>query len=178
MEASLKIIKKMAEFLTFLSAIILALMLFMCNFDSIGRYFFNLPLPGNLEMNEALIVIVIFLPLAYCQMTKGHIHLSVVTERLSGGVQRVFSIISSVFVLVYLSLLMINTFKSALYSFNTSEISNGAVGFPIYPAKTAIFVGAALFLCYVVVNWISILANKRIEKQKTIEEQKMQNTTM
>ena len=56
---------------------------------AIGRYLFNLPVPGLVELSSFMLVVVIFLTGAYTQVVKGHISIGLVIDRLSERTQAI-----------------------------------------------------------------------------------------
>jgi TRAP-type C4-dicarboxylate transport system permease small subunit len=75
-----------------------ALFLMMCLVaaDVIGRYVFNNPIKGALEIDELMMVVVVFLAMAYCTMNKGHIIVELLLYRLSKRNQAILNSFSSV----------------------------------------------------------------------------------
>lgn len=57
--------------------------------DVIGRYIFNHPIKGSTDMNELLLVIIAFAPMAYTQVMKEHVHVTLVVDRFSPGARAV-----------------------------------------------------------------------------------------
>ena len=67
----------------------LALMMCVTVADVIGRYIFNSPILGIVEISEFMMVIVVFLAAAYTQIMKGHVRVELLVFRLQEGIQAV-----------------------------------------------------------------------------------------
>lgn len=52
-----------------------------------GRYLFNKPVLGVIEMSSFMLIMVIFLTGAYTQVVQGHIRVGVLVDRLPGKIQ-------------------------------------------------------------------------------------------
>src|SRR4030067_1641808 len=59
--------------------------LYMCMMflDVLLRYFFNQPIPFTIDISSMLIVAFVFLGLGYVQLDKLHLHIDLITARLS-----------------------------------------------------------------------------------------------
>lgn len=60
-----------------ISAIVIFIMMFYITADVLGRDIFSRPIPGTYEVSEMLMVLVVFLGLAYTQAMGGHIRTEV-----------------------------------------------------------------------------------------------------
>ena len=67
--------------LWFSVAALIAIMCITC-VSVIGRYFFNSPIPDDLVMNEFLMVVVAFLPLAAVQASREHVFVTIFSDWL------------------------------------------------------------------------------------------------
>lgn len=152
MNALIEAVKKVSFFVASVAAILLGIMLFLNNGDSLGRYFLNMPIKGTLEFSEIVIVVLIFLPLAYCEMTKGHIKLTLITDKLSEGKKRILNYFNTVVACIYVALLFWFSLKMAIQAFVDKEFSNGSIAFPLFPGKLAVAIGALLLLFFLIIK--------------------------
>ncbi len=135
------------RFLTFLNAIsgyILFFMMLLITVDVTGRYVFSSPIPGTLEFTEFLIVFVVFFSLAYVQLTKRHICVELVTQRLPRRVGDGLAVVVLVIAAVFFLLMGWQSWFAGVSSFEYREASDGLVQIPVYPPKLAIPFGAVL----------------------------------
>lgn len=90
------------EYIIWAPMVVATVILVLINYNILGRYIFKAPLLGTQEITELAIVIVVFLVVAYTEVRRAHVRVTVLVERFPRGVQIViFSImelISAVFV--------------------------------------------------------------------------------
>lgn len=69
-------------------ALVLAAMMVMTFADVVGRYAFNRPIVGIVEMTEMCMGLIVFLGLTFTTRAGGHIAVDIVTSRLPAGWRR------------------------------------------------------------------------------------------
>lgn len=137
----------MTRFMTFLNEIsgyVLFFMMLLITVDVTGRYVFSSPIPGTLEFTEFLIVFVVFFSLAYVQLTKRHICVELVTQRLPRRVGDGLAVIVLLIAAVFFVMMAWQSWFAGLSALEYREASDGLVQIPVYPPKLAIPFGAAL----------------------------------
>ncbi len=94
-------LEKTTRLLNGAGAYISLLMVILVTLHVMSRTFFNKPLVGTVELEEIMIVILVFCGIAYTQVTRNHISVDFVTARLSEPIQKglevATSLISSLF---------------------------------------------------------------------------------
>lgn len=133
--------------------------------DVISTALLHQPIPGVYEATEALMVLVIFLSLGYLQLGNGNIAVDILTSHLRGTARVVQVAAAEILAVVFFSLLAWQAWVMAVESWSIDEYSAGLVRFPLYPAKFALALGAALTVCCCLVRLIYIreLAHQRSE---------------
>ena len=135
------------RFLTFLNEIsgyLLFFMMLLITVDVTGRYVFSSPIPGTLEFTEFLIVFVVFFSMAYVQLTKRHICVELVTQRLPRRTADGLAVVVYLIAALFFVLMCWQSWHSGLSAWEYREASDGLVQIPVYPPKLAIPFGAAL----------------------------------
>lgn len=135
------------RFITFLnetSGYVLFFMMLLITVDVTGRYVFSSPIPGTLEFTEFLIVFVVFFSMAYVQLTKRHICVELLTQRLPRRVADGLAVVVLVIAAVFFVLMCWQSWHAGVSSLEYREASDGLVQIPVYPPKLAIPFGAAL----------------------------------
>ena len=128
---------------------VLALMMLLTVSDVLMRYFFRRPLSGTTELTEVMMVVVVFLALAWSAVTRGHLKVDLVVSRFSPRVQ---AVVDSVTLLVGLGMLVIITWRSFIESMSVQATSS-LLKFPMYPFHWLLTLGFAM-LSLVVVSLI------------------------
>ena len=77
-----KVILKISSIMAIISALLLGVMMLNTVADVVGRYFFNSPIKGTYELIGMMLVIAGSFGLGYCQLNKGHIRITVISDLL------------------------------------------------------------------------------------------------
>ena len=109
--------------------VVLALMMLHITVDVVLRYFFNRPIKGSYEVVEFMLVLLVYLGLAYTQTKKGHVSVTLFTAKLSLGQ---VSVIRSATYLLCLAIFGIISWRCALQAENlrASETASGVLFIP------------------------------------------------
>ena len=92
---------------------ILGLLMVLTVANVILRDFFDKPIMGTPELSEFMMVLVIFLALAWCAITRKHVKVELVVNRFSPRIQAIFNGIT---LLLTLGIFVIITWQSFLES--------------------------------------------------------------
>jgi TRAP-type C4-dicarboxylate transport system permease small subunit len=120
------------------------LMMLIGGIDVISTKYLSQPVPGAYEITETLMVATVFLALAMSQREKRQIRVELITEKLSLGKRLFFDAVAEVLSLCMYAVIAWFGFQAAWESVQIGEFSSGIVKLPIWPAKIALAVGAAL----------------------------------
>ena len=129
-----------------------ALMSLSTTFDVLKRWFTGWPIGGVMQLNECLMVVLVFLGIPIAQYYRRHIRIAFVVSRLKPTSIVLSDMISCILGVICLLLLGIMTTKEAIYSFSISEYRVGDVRLPIYWAKALIPLGAFATLGQLLLN--------------------------
>jgi TRAP-type C4-dicarboxylate transport system permease small subunit len=110
----------------------------------IGRYLFNHPVTGTLEITESLLVVIIFLSLAMTQYDGGHIRVTILTRRLPRRVARAATVFAMACGAAFFTWCAYAAWRFAMQSWSFNEHEWGTVVFPLYPMKFIVFAGIAM----------------------------------
>ena len=89
-----RVVRRITEVMVIISAIMLFIMMLISTSDVIGRYFFLRPIEGAWELVSMSFVISGAMAIGYTQLTKGHVQINLVTDRLTPKGQAVVFIFS------------------------------------------------------------------------------------
>ena len=92
---------------------VLGLLMLLTVANVILRDFFNKPIMGTPELSEFMMVLVVFLALAWCAITRKHVKVELVVNRFSPRIQAIFNGIT---LLLTLGIFVIITWQSVLES--------------------------------------------------------------
>jgi len=114
--------------------------------DSVGRFFFNKPLYGTLELNMLLMSAIVFLSLAWTQSQRGHVRVEIFVSKTSPNSQGILNIICWALGFIFFLAITIGGTAEAINSVMIGENLWGVKKFPLWPGKILAAFGAAL-LC-------------------------------
>jgi len=124
---------------------IIALM-FLVTCDVGGRYLFNHPLPGQMEITEMLMVMAVFSGMAYTQRVHGHVRMDLFcTKVLKGRVYHGNEFFTTVLSLLIYAVITVYSFTHAVKALQGGSVSI-YLGIPMWPAWLFVPIGSFL-LC-------------------------------
>lgn len=164
------IVKLSATGSAWLVAGLLAIILFLVSMDSIGRYFLGSPIPGTLELSESVIVMIIFLTAAYCEMTSKHIRVTFILNMLPRKARRVLTGATSILSIGYFAVLCWQSWKIAWYALSIKETSWGSYPIPLYPAKFSVAIGSGIMCAYLILSLFPSLSSDGPEEPEGSRE--------
>jgi TRAP-type C4-dicarboxylate transport system permease small subunit len=109
-----------------------------------GRYLFNAPVTGTLEITESLLVITILMALALTQFHDGHIRVTILTRRMPPMLARLASILALILASAFFAWCSYASWEFAYQSYTVNEAEWGSITFPLYPIKFVVFFGIVL----------------------------------
>lgn len=135
---------------------ILAVMMFLLAADVIGRYFFNRPVLGSIEITEFMMATMVFLGLAYTQMHKGHINVDVLIGRLSPRAQ---AVLSSITTFATLGVFALISWRCVVHAglLKVGQYISPTWYIPLYPFLYVAAAGAAVICLVLLVDFINSL---------------------
>ncbi len=128
--------------LTVIASSVIAFMCVSSLADAVGRSLRH-PIFGLFELNELLLVAVVFFGLGAAQWTGSHIAVDVVSRSLPRRVRLVFETVTLALAFMITTVLAYGTTLQALRSWAIREYAAGAASFPLYWSKTVIPIGCA-----------------------------------
>lgn len=148
-------------------AVIFVMMIYITA-DVAGRYLFSKPIPGTFEINQMLMVFVVFFGFAYTQASGSNIRAEMVVRLFPPRVRLTIEIFSHlVFLSIFLFLLVAST-SQAIASWKEREFVTGLINIPRYPARWAVAAGAFLLclqLVFDIVDRLLMLGSPREEEE-------------
>jgi TRAP-type C4-dicarboxylate transport system permease small subunit len=119
----------------------IAVMMFSTTVDATARYFLNSPIAGIFELNEVILVICVFLGLAWTQIERGHIRVTAILERVSQKTACRLSLFAWLVCFVFVFILGWQSAVGAIESVRIREFRWGTVQMPIWWVKCLVPVG-------------------------------------
>lgn len=150
-------LKHLVVAMAIVSAGLVFSMMLLVAFNVLGRYFFNHPVTGTIELTMLLMVGIIFLGYAYAQRRRMHIRVTLFTSRLGAKGQLISDILYFSVTAVFFSILAWRTTIAAIDSWQIREILQGVLPLPVYPAKTLIPIASVMAVLQSVADLVGVL---------------------
>lgn len=136
-----------------LGAFVLALMGIWIFCDAMGRYVFNCPIPGTLEISEEIfMILVVFFSMSACQKEDGHVKVELfrryIPHKILVIVDRIMDVVIGFYVIivVYTGLIQFNT------ALALNSTSRGILAYPLAPVYMLLAFGMAVLFVRIVME--------------------------
>jgi TRAP-type C4-dicarboxylate transport system permease small subunit len=137
--------------LSILSGFATLLIIIVVCVDVAGRFFFNAPLHGGVEVSELLMVVLVFFGLAAAQQQRQNYSIELLTRHLPDWAQKLLELLGYATCLAIVLLLAWPSSKQAMMSYERGEAGFGIMPFPLWPARILLAIGlwllAVQFAC-------------------------------
>ena len=134
------------DWLNLASVFIIMFLMFFATTEIVGRYLFNSPVPGHVEIVELIMAGVVFFGIAYTERVGGHVRMELfVTRVLKGRAYHTAEAITAALSLFVYIFILIYTFKASVFAFQIGD-NTAYLYWPTWPSKFAVPLGS-LFLC-------------------------------
>jgi len=140
------VLSKIEDYLNLASVFIIMFLMFFATTEIIGRYIFNSPVPGHVEIVELIMVGIVFFGIAYTQRVDGHVRMELfVTRVLKGRSYHIAEALTNILSLFVYVFILVYTFKATLFAYQIGD-NTSYLYWPTWPSKLAVPLGC-LFLC-------------------------------
>jgi len=134
------------DWLNLASVFIIMFLMFFATTEIVGRYIFNSPVPGHVEIVELIMAGVVFFGIAYTERVGGHVRMELfVTRVLKGRAYHIAEAVTCILSLFVYIFILIYTFKASLFAYQVGD-NTAYLYWPTWPSKFAIPLGS-FFLC-------------------------------
>ena len=140
----------------------LMLLMLLITADVFLRAFFRRPILGTNELSEFMMIIVVYLAMAYTQHTKSHVSVDLVISRFPQRVQDVVDTCIYLLSLFICSLITWRAFADINRLISINRVSD-VLNVPVVPFQTVMAVGFFLFSLVLLLDFIHTL-RKAIKK--------------
>ena len=139
-------IRHIEDWLNLASVFIIMFLMFFATTEIVGRYLFNSPVPGHVEIVELIMAGVVFFGIAYTERVGGHVRMELfVTRVLKGRSYHIAEALTAALYLFVYVFILIYTFKASVFAFQIGD-NTAYLYWPTWPSKFAVPLGS-FFLC-------------------------------
>lgn len=131
---------------------------FIITYEIIMRGLFHSPTSWVMEISTYLIIAAGFLGMAYTLRTRGHIHVDILTSRLSRGTQRILEIITTFIAIFLLYVCMTESVDYVTMSYEMNNLSPTILRVPLFIPQSFMVIGFfLLFLELIRQLWADLI---------------------
>jgi TRAP-type C4-dicarboxylate transport system permease small subunit len=153
-------IKRTSNILVYVCMGMLLVMMFLGTADVVGRYLFNKPILGTVEIFEILLPGIVLLGLAYTQLVKAHVRVELFYSRFRPKRQAVVGLAITLWTIILFAIIAWRgTVLAISYWRYERMISNIQV--PMYLVQLLVPLGALAIILVLVVDVLHFLAEMR-----------------
>ena len=156
-----QILRQTELLLTYLSAVIILLLMVYVLLEVLMRYAFNSPLPGHLEGAELLLPMIVFFAISYTQARNGHVGMSLVVEALPIRLQRFINIFTLGLSILTCAVLAYFGAKQAYFAYEINDVTMTPPYWPIWPSASIVPLGYGLLALRMSLQILQQIAPKR-----------------
>jgi TRAP-type C4-dicarboxylate transport system permease small subunit len=151
-----RFIRKPARIFGIIGMVTLIPMMLLTTVDVILRTLFSRPILGAHEISGFMMVILVFMSLAYTLIKNGHTVIDLVTERLPAGVRAVMITTGYLFSTLIFALI---TWQSAIFAFEKwrQGAKVATIALQIYPFVFVVALGCGLMCLALLASFLSSL---------------------
>lgn len=153
----LSAIETMTKWFYLFSAICLIALFAIMTIDVLGRFLFNKPLVGTMDVGTYLLAALIFLGLGYAQVTGRHVKLDILTKKFPDKLRRALNASLLVLSLAFFAMM---TRQTAIVAYSEWKrkllFSASAVNLPIWVISFAASLGCIMLAIALIVSIIRL----------------------
>jgi TRAP-type C4-dicarboxylate transport system permease small subunit len=163
MKKIMSVIDHLSLYAVAIAGLSLVLMLIVETLNVLGRELY-VPLPCALEASESLLVLSVFLAVAYVALNWGHTNVIILTMRLPQKAQKLLDAFAHFFAFVVYGILTAGAWMEAFKQTALLEMRIGVFRFPIWPFRILFAVGLTLLVLQSLSNTIKCLSQAKASK--------------
>ncbi len=139
-------------------ALVLAVMMLMTFADVIGRYAFNRPIVGTVDMTELYMGLIVYLGIGYVTYRRGHISVDIAISRLAPRARRFFDLFAQLVCTTLAALISWQLWVIAAETVANNDLTR-VWELPIYPVVYAMAAASVLMVVAFLLQVLGTLAS-------------------
>lgn len=130
---------------TVFSGLLILVVTALGTIDVVGRYFFDQPLQGQVEISRVLMTYMVFMGLAEAQRQGAHVRIELLDQYMPPAVRSSSGIVLTALAIATMAIVTYATWLMFWSSWRTGETMIAAIVIPVWPAKLAVMLGCLLY---------------------------------
>ena len=154
-----KIIYKIARWLNWLAAFaIVAVMLIVC-INVLSRGLFGMPLKGTVDIVSQLGVVIIACALAFTQVLKGHIRITLFIDRIPNPYRTLINCIIDIIGIIMFGIMSWQTFLFTKSTYQIGELSE-VLKLPLTPFAAVVTAGSVALTLVLFIDLLNLITKE------------------
>jgi TRAP-type C4-dicarboxylate transport system permease small subunit len=150
-------IKKASSILNAIGMVILLALMLLGTADVLGRYLFNKPITGAVEMGQVMLAAMVFFAWGYTQVAKGHVNVELFTSRLRPRALATANFFAYFAGLVLFSLIVWHGALVAKVYWEGGRLVAAVVRWPLAPFQLLVSLGALVLCLVFIIQMLQLL---------------------
>jgi TRAP-type C4-dicarboxylate transport system permease small subunit len=138
--------------------------------DVFNRRLFGGSVPGLLELNQTILVVIVFLAIPYGEKTGAHVRMTLLTSRLPERFARICRTLSYTLAVGLSGWMAYASLTRATDSFERDEAHLGLVMWPLWPARWVLAIGLCLLAIQCCFKISDAIAGRPLEVVEGIDD--------
>lgn len=159
----LNLFDRFLRFLSLAGGVVLLVLMIFTVLDVFLRYVFNAPFRSVYEFTEFMMALIVFLGIAYCGWTGGHISVDVFAKWLDRPSLRFLPALLS---FTGAALFALIAYRATLETIATIDQVSNLLRWPHYPFRFTVAFGSALFAIVLVIQGVQALRKRPTESAR------------
>ena len=143
-------IERLVTYMGLTSSGIVMVILFFIVAETLSRAAFNKPFKGVVEAGGFMLVLVVFLGIAYVQLRKGHIRVDFIIARFPPRVLSLHFMLESIIILAIFSLIGYFGAQMTIHAYEVGELAYALPFLPVWIIRMSVPFGSFLVVLLVV----------------------------
>ena len=154
------VVQRIEKIFLYLSGIILLAMMLLGAADVLGRYFFNRPIRGTLELSSVMMGAMVFLCWGLIQRNEGHVKVELLVALYSDRKRTVVDFCTHLMSLILFAFCTYQSIQIAITAYQESRVLP-TLGIPTAPFYALVPIGAAFLCIELIFQMISMVLSLR-----------------
>ena len=157
-------ITSVVKYLSYVAAVCAAFTMLIAVADVVGVKLFEWAVPSSVEFIEELMVLIVFLCIAYVELERGHIRVTIIERFIPGVLRYIFRLFGYLVGILIIGFMSWRGFELVRYSFEMGLAKTGTVRFPLWPSHMAVFIGLTCLTIVYILLFSKMIVNRSEKK--------------
>jgi TRAP-type transport system small permease protein len=159
------VVKRLSKALYHVGAVFLFALMLLSSADMIGRFFFNLPIVGALEISQILVAAMVFLGWGQTQIQKGNITVELLYARFPPRMKTVATLVTTVLSAAVFGLMTWQALLAAKQYHDAGRVIF-VINLPLGPFQLFVVLGALMMFIVLIIEIWKITRQRKEEPSR------------